>query len=524
MFFTENPIFKKNPETGKRELTLAAWGTLCSLVLGTVYGFTSYQAPSAPPNPQNNTPTLRTTELDKTLTGNLDSETINSMNAHIKRETDENNGFLPPEREQAIRQQWMRYFANKQSAAYRPDIAGKINQVQTPPPPQKTQPAPSAAPQVSFAERVATEKIQVDQTSGARVISAPSTSGAVSLAQAPAQSNATTKKSAQDWSRAKNILPIGTFIPCSLLADVRTSDLTNHVWANVELDVTFRRQLQLPKGLVRLRGATAREPVQNRVDLFFDLMLFSDGTELPIKAFAYAAEDPRYPNSFQTRGLPGELTVPDMYVQIKKLLYTAGLGAADGYIQAYTTGNTSTTTIGNVSTTTSTRPLSPSSLALASASKETLHEVVEQAKADLQKYKPFVTVEKGTPFFVQLDATVDVNDRRINGLAIAQAEEEQQKIQSGQLKPNYEVYAPGDARAKYVGPNPSSNGPVQSNPLDELLPILRANPPTSLPQESKPSAAPSSNNLPAGTAIDPSLLQLLQNIQTNTPKTPSQTR
>jgi len=73
-------------------------------------------------------------------------------------------------------------------------------------------------------------------------------------------------------------------------------------------------------------------------------------------------------------------------------------------------------------------------------------ELLDMAKQDLEKYKPYVTVEKGTPFYVQIDQTVDISERKINGVAIALALEAAQTKNSAQKQT---VYAPGDARYKY---------------------------------------------------------------------------
>jgi hypothetical protein len=203
------------------------------------------------------------------------------------------------------------------------------------------------------------------------------------------------------------------------------------------------------------------------VDIHFDVMLFSDGTELPINGFAYATFDPRYPTRFKVRGIPGEMIVPPLYVKLQGLVYSAALGASDAYIQNYANENTSTpstfTTVPTINPITGQmesviqeqqgQPINNNiggTVAL-SAGQAALTEWVEEAKKDLEKYRPYVVIEKGTPIFVQLEETVDVSRRMVDGVAIAEAiAAEGGGIRMGGRDPNGS-YAPGDARSKYSG-------------------------------------------------------------------------
>jgi hypothetical protein len=68
-------------------------------------------------------------------------------------------------------------------------------------------------------------------------------------------------------------------------------------------------------------------------------------------------------------------------------------------------------------------------------------------------------VEKGTPIFVQLDTTLDVDQRKVNGVEIARAEAEASAKNNGRSLGQQQVnYPPGDARAKYTGSNANGQG------------------------------------------------------------------
>jgi hypothetical protein len=283
-------------------------------------------------------------------------------------------------------------------------------------------------------------------------------------------------------SSPTNILPLGTFLPAVLDADVITTDLQPYVWATLATDVTFRRQLQLPLGLVKIRGKAAREPVQNLLDVVFDVMVFSDGTELPIQGFAYSAFDIRYPDRFRVRGIPGKLVTPPLYVTLTSMLLQAGLGASDAFIQNYlneqTTTDSTFNTVPSVDPTTGqvTTVLQQSQgqpvnnnigasvgLSAAQAAAEQLAGIVGEK---LEEYRPYVKVEKGYPFFIQLDSTINISDRKINGFAIKAAEEEKARRSDGTARAGEpDQFPPGDARYRYDGRSqtPSIFNPVSGN-------------------------------------------------------------
>lgn len=415
-------------------------------------------------------------------TAEMDAQTRNEMTAQINRETEENNGYLAKPRRDEIEEKYHQLYAERMKANFRPSTENRLSKMQhpdaTPPPaPQVDTSKTTTTRYRTLSERLAAEGIKTGggdggggKGGGKSIDFAPPTNGAN---KTPIDPLAAADGMKENSTAMKSFLPLGTFIPCVLDGDIVTSTLTSNVWANVVIDVTFRRQLQLPKGLVKLRGKTAMEPTQDVVDIVFDTMVFSDGTELPISGFAYAAFDPRYPHRFRTRGVPGEIIVPPMWIKFQSLILSAALGASDAYIQNYIAENTTTpstwtsipvtTTTGNTTTTT-TQMVQNQGQAVngqiaatvgLSAAQQALTQLVTMITADAEKYKPYLIVEKGTPLFVQLDATVDVGTRRLNGFAISKDAEMRKNIELSKqgvpMPDTREIYPPGDARAKYTG-------------------------------------------------------------------------
>lgn len=401
----------------------------------------------------------------------LDAEAINQMNEQIDREKAENNGWISKERLDEIKRKYEEETLSRSKSNFQPTVDERLSNfsepTSTPPPP-----SPEALENVTKPKRFMTlaERLEAEGIEGKPSRDSGSEEFGLPQAVADRQKNIEEMKSAQPPAmggeqRIRNLLPMGTFIPCVLESDIITTDLSSNVWATVVLDVTFRRQLQLPKGLVRLRGKTASEPVQNMVDIHFDVMLFSDGAELPINGFAYATFDPRYPNRFKVRGIPGEMIVPPLYLKLQGLVYSAALGASDAYIQNFANENTTTpntfTTVpyvdpvtGQTQSVITQEQGNPVNNRIGetvglSAAQGALEEWVTQAQKDLEKYRPYVVVEKGTPIFVQLDETVDVAKRTINGVAIAQAEAMAAGTQRMGARSTDVLYPPGDARSQY---------------------------------------------------------------------------
>lgn len=403
----------------------------------------------------------------------LDAEAINAMNEQIEREKEENNGWISNDRIAEIKKKYEDETEQRSLSNFQPTVGDRLSDFEdAPPPPPPVLPENIEKvdkPQrfMTLAERLAAEGIE-GGAAGSNSSSEFGVPEKVAIQKEEAEKERRgIPKSLDGEEPIKNLLPLGTYIPCVLESDVITTDLNSNVWATVVLDVTFRRQLQLPKGLVRLRGKTASEPVQNMVDIHFDVMLFSDGTELPINGFAYATFDPRFPNRFKVRGIPGEMIVPPLYVKLQGLVYSAALGASDAYIQNYI--NENTTIPNNFTTVPTINPVTGQvenviqqqqgmpvnnniggTVAL-SAGQAALEEWVEEAKQDLEKYRPYVVIEKGTPIFVQLEETVDVSKRSVNGVARAEAA----AMAAGSLRmggvDSNQTFPPGDARAKYTG-------------------------------------------------------------------------
>lgn len=287
-----------------------------------------------------------------------------------------------------------------------------------------------------------------------------------------------------------NLLPTGTWIPCTLDQDVISTDLRSQIWVTVVQDVTFRRQLQIPQQLVKLRGTAAVEPVQNLLDIQFDLAVFADGTELPLSGNAYSAFDIRYPNRFRVRGIVGKLNVPPLFIQLKNLVYSVAGGVSQAVAQNYTQGQTQQQqnfqgnsnvnpltgqiTGGETQGTTSNprnQNIAGTLLAEGGANAFETYTQTEIAK-DLERYRPYVEIQKGTPLWVQLDSGLNLDARQLNGLNIAREEQAQRELQlvaAGYLSPDalLQDNAPkGDAGYRYDGgqrSNPalvSSNGPI----------------------------------------------------------------
>lgn len=468
---------------GKKKPSVWVWLFLLLVILGgsiflmtndRITGFDGIMGKNNPQIQDQNAPAPIEMGESDTSTEGLDAEAINAMNEQIERETSENNGWLPQDRVAEIKSKFSEETKQRTLSNFQPSVGDRLQDF------EDAQPAPAPVlpdnienvdkPQrfMTLQERLAAEGIEGGGNSGASGSSEFGVPENIEKIQRDAENNRRgIPEATNEKPPIKNLLPLGTFIPCVLESDVITTDLNSTVWATVVLDVTFRRQLQLPKGLTKLRGRAASEPVQNMVDIHFDVLLFSDGTELPINAHAYAAFDPRFPNRFKVRGIPGEMIVPPLYAKLQGLVFAAALGASDAYIQNYANENTTTPTsfqtvptinpvTGQVETVIQEQQGMPVNNNIAgtvglSAAQGALTEWVEQAKEDLEKYRPYVVIEKGTPIFVQLEETVDVSERSINGVAKAQAE----AMANGGVRmggiPQNQVFAPGDARARYTG-------------------------------------------------------------------------
>ena len=420
-------------------------------------------------------------QFNLTKSSETDSTTENAITTQIEFEKEQGGGYLPEERIKEIRDFHEKKFQENSNSVFRTQQKSRLEILKetisgTKPTtnPEASTAEPKTKNYQTFSERMGNK--EVAKGTGGITFESPKPNSDANARAAEKNNSAnnstqiSTGKSFNPSKNFQNMLPLGTFIPCILEGDVITTDLSSHVWATVALDVTFRRQLQLPKGLVRARGNTATEPVHDMVDIHFDTLVFSDGTELPISGYAYAALDPRYPNRYKIRGIPGELIKPPLYLKLQALLYSAAIGASEAYVQNFINENTETnssfTTVPVINPSTgqvteqiqqNQRPPVNQNIGATiglSAAQSSVAELLEMAKKDLEKFRPYAMVEKGTPIYIQLDNTIDLSKRAINGVAIAAAEAEAQN----KKVPIQTVYAPGDARAKY-------NTPVSPNGL-----------------------------------------------------------
>lgn len=535
-------------EDGRKKPSVWVWLTLLGILLGVsiffvtntretgldeLTGSTKQAKAEKAPIP------VEKTESEK-AGGDMDAQTRNEMEAQIQRETEENNGFLPKNRKDQIEEKFREVANERAKANFQPSTENRLTKLNRPDP----TPAPTPKKDTEKTERAGyktlAERLGGKGGSGGGGGGGGSKGKAIDFPEPKNGADKTeTKVQGPDekaWGkekRLKNFLPMGTFIPCVLDGDIVTSTLTSSVWANVVIDVTFRRQLQLPKGLVKIRGTTAIEPTQDVVDVVFDTMLFSDGTELPISGFAYAAFDPRYPHRFRTRGIPGEIIVPPMWIKFQSLVLAAALGASDAYIQNYIAENSNSSSTwtpisvpnGTNGTTTTwaqtqgnqvNNQIWPTIGLTAAQGALTL--LVNDISKDAEKYKPYLIVDKGTPFFIQLESTVDIDSRRINGYAISKDEELKRNIELAKqgvpMPDNKQIYPPGDARAKYTGQagteGNTSQGQAQNQMTQsqKLLNTLGAK--TGFP--SSPAGATGGTGAVPGTTTPNSVQQILQNL------------
>lgn len=88
----------------------------------------------------------------------------------------------------------------------------------------------------------------------------------------------------------KNFLPRGFFFPVYLLTTVQTVNQEDIVVLGVAENVIFQHKVQLPFG-TRLLGSAGASNFEDRVMINIDTILYPDGRELPISAFAKDSSD-----------------------------------------------------------------------------------------------------------------------------------------------------------------------------------------------------------------------------------------
>jgi len=490
-------LFYTKDSQGNPRLGIAVYIIIILLIL--VPSFLLFQNPNAienifSPGKANQEPpkVFQADQSEKALQEGISAELVEQMEREQRIAQEQQSGLRPEDRTGEIEEKYQERARQQADSAGQFRFGERLTEFITPeatPTPAPTEgEAPPAAPSgfMTMAERLKLEGKSA--TGGSSSGFSKEFSNQVPQSLQPQQPTTTTEPSTVIngvQTQISNLLPLGTFIACVLNQDVRSTDLQPYIWANVVLDSTFRRQLQLPKGLVRLRGKAAREPVQNLLDIHFDVMVFSDGTELPINGNAYSAFDIRYPDAYRLRGIPGEMVVPPFFLQVKSLVYAAALGASNAYIDDVAArGLSQTTTFGaqpvvDPETGQVTTQITDSvqggqvqnnlgEVIALDAAQGVVEQLAENALEDLEKYRPYVKLEKGTPFFVQLNQTIDISQRRVNGLAVHVAQLEaatQNSSNPGAVNPYApDIYPPGDARYRYDSENQTSNNLFSGTP------------------------------------------------------------
>jgi hypothetical protein len=320
-------------------------------------------------------------------------------------------------------------------------------------------------------------------------------------------------------------------IPCILEDNIKTGALKQRVRALICQDVIYAYRIQLRAYSAMLVGEVASEPIGDTLDIHFDTIIFADGAELPISGTAYSPEDPRYPGEGNHRGVHGRLVTPPLYTKILSWLGNAaenglqqylndsqeqqpsyGYGAANNsqFPSGAQTGTTTTTTVTdpttgkqtvtqtqNFSAPNNLNPNYRARIAVAAGS-SAASQLNQELQNTLQKYKPYVTVDRGYPVWVDLDQTINIGARRINGVMHAQMTEAEAEGKLGVL-PKQPYYPPGDARdnsaeqvanpqlsAGLINPSPTPygntntpygvNGPSNANnaAIEQQLAMMRA--------------------------------------------------
>lgn len=298
-------------------------------------------------------------------------------------------------------------------------------------------------------------------------------------------------------------------IPCILEDNIKTGALKQRVRALICQDVVYAYRIQLRAYSAMLVGEVASEPIGDTLDIHFDTIVFADGAELPISGTAYSPEDPRFPGEGSHRGIHGNLVTPPLYTKILSWLGNAaetglqqyltdsqnqqpsyGYGAANNsqFPTGAQTGTTTTTVVDpqtgkqtvtqtqNFSAPNNLNPNYRARIAVAAGS-SAASQLNQELQNTLQKYKPYVTVNRGYPIWVDLDQTINIAARRINGVMHAQLTEAEAQGKPGIL-PQQPYYPPGDARdnsAQQVANPQLSAGVIRNSATGSATPYLGTN-------------------------------------------------
>jgi hypothetical protein len=201
-----------------------------------------------------------------------------------------------------------------------------------------------------------------------------------------------------------NSVPTGTPINVVLVNNVISSSLRQRVWAITVQELVFRRQVQLPRG-VMFGGHASSSPVRDMLDVTFDIVVFPDGTELSFSGHAVNVYNPSRPGLEGMRGLVDLYREPPLWSQFAPVLIEAVMGYTD---VAY-----------------------PENMVVSSSGEQTVSSRVQGNKAIhssaailksqilgyLERYAPYVHLRKGLPFSVVMDSTVDFSKRQLGGFS-----------------------------------------------------------------------------------------------------------
>lgn len=202
---------------------------------------------------------------------------------------------------------------------------------------------------------------------------------------------------------SSNSVPTGTSIPVVMAGNAFSSSLRQRVWAITERDVYFRRQLQLPKG-VMLGGFIAQEPTRDLIDVTFDIMVFPDGTELAFSGFAKNPKVPGRPFLEGVRGLYGEFVDTPLTVELLPILARFGKGWGESSVE-----NAGTIIVDG-------KPEERSNSQRVTEGVGAAFDRIETRLDNyLQRFEPYVMLKKGQPFLIELESTVDFSKRRLAG-------------------------------------------------------------------------------------------------------------
>ena len=203
-----------------------------------------------------------------------------------------------------------------------------------------------------------------------------------------------------------NSVPTGTNIPVVLLQDVVTTNRKQHIWVQVAQEVIFRNQVQLPKG-VRIRGNSSGS-IREMVDIDFDLMVFPDGTELSLSASAVNGFDPRFPNMYKLKGVTGTYIVPPVWTKLLPIFIEAAIGYTDNNREFRQPTGNSTEGSGNT-------PAPDEDERINEAINSATTKLGDMVIEDLERYQPYVRLNRGQSFFVQTNSILDFSSRSLGG-------------------------------------------------------------------------------------------------------------